>query len=343
MTAVQPRAAEAFLREPGARFAVVLVYGPDTGLVSERVRRLVSASVDDPDDPFQMVRLDGDEISADPGRLADEAFTMPLFGGRRAIWIRAGGKGLVASVEPVLAAPPPSCRVVIEGGDWKKSHALVGLLERSGVAATLACYADEAAGIAEIIAEETAAAGLSISPDARAALAAALGGDRIASRGEIRKLALYAHGAGRIELSDVEAVISDASLLATDEIVDAAFSGQGGRLDAALAKAWTEGVNPSVLAGAVLRHAVLLHRLRGEVEAGGDAASLVAAPAHQVYFKRRAGVAAQVSATNGVRIARIVSDLADTVLEARRTAGLGQALVSRALMRIAASARPRRG
>ena len=52
---------------------------------------------------------------------------------------------------------------------------------------------------------------------------ALLGGDRLASRSEIRKLALYARGKERIELADVLAVVSDASDLALDGVIDASL------------------------------------------------------------------------------------------------------------------------
>jgi hypothetical protein len=42
------------------------------------------------------------------------------------------------------------------------------------------------------------------------------------------------------------------------------------------------------------------------------------------------------------RLDHIVADLSDTVLEARRNSALGPALVSRSLMRIALTVRPRR-
>ena len=67
---------------------------------------------------------------------------------------------------------------------------------------------------------------LTIAPDARAALVPLIGGDRQASRSEIRKLALYAHGKDRVELDDVLAVVADASALALDAVVDAAFAGR---------------------------------------------------------------------------------------------------------------------
>ena len=341
MTMIQPRTADAFVRKPDAHMVVVLVYGADTGMVSERVKALVKVSVDDPADPFQLVQIDGDEIASDPGRLADEAFTIPLFGGRRAIRVRAGGRNLVPAVTPLLESPPTGCRIVIEGGDWKKSHALVGLVERSRAGAVLACYGDETSNIGEVIAEEVAAAGLTISAEARDALMDFLGGDRLATRSELKKLTLYALGAGRIEVSDVLAVVGDASLLATDEIIDSAFSGDVDRLDRTLAKAWGENVNASVLAGTALRHALLLHRLRGEVEKGQAAASAVASAGYAVPFSRKAAIARQLGAMRLDRLERIVADLADTVLDARRNAALGQALVGRALMRIALMARGR--
>ena len=85
MVAVKSGNADAFLAKPDRLPGVVLIFGEDSGLVSERVRTLIGASVDDPDDPFSLVRLDGDEITADPARLLDEAQTIPLFGGRRAV------------------------------------------------------------------------------------------------------------------------------------------------------------------------------------------------------------------------------------------------------------------
>jgi DNA polymerase-3 subunit delta len=342
VTTIQPRTVEAFVKRPDPNLPVVLVYGPDTGLVAERARALIAASVDDPTDPFQMVKLDGDTVAADPERLADEAFTVPLFGGRRAVWVRAGSKSLVPAVEPLLATPPAECRVVIEGGDWKRSHALVALLEKSRAGAVIACYGDEGAGIGEIIAEEAAAAGLSVSPEAREALVELLGGDRLASRGELRKLALYCHGAGRIEISDVEAVVGDASGFAMDAVVDAAFSGRPDELDRGLVRAFAEGVNPSVLAGQALRQALMLHRLRAEVGRGRSAATVVEGLRGAVHPRRKAVVTGQLQSLTRERLDRIVQDLSDTVLDARRQAGLGRALASRALMRIALAARPRR-
>ena len=172
----------------------MLVYGPDAGLVRERVDALVKASVDDPSDPFAFVRIEGDELSGNPSRLVEEAHTVPLFGGRRAVLVKAGSRNIAGAVETVVAAPSTECRIIIEAGDLKKTAPLRAICEKAKVAAALPCYADNAAAVARLIDDELRAAELSIAPDARTLLVSLLGGDRMASRNEVRKLALYAHG-----------------------------------------------------------------------------------------------------------------------------------------------------
>src|SRR3954464_12543219 len=99
MVALKSSEIESFVARPDPARAVVLVFGPDAGLVSERADAIVRASVDDPDDPFSLVRLAGGAVASDPARLVDEAITVPLFGGRRAIRLRAGSRNIVAAVE----------------------------------------------------------------------------------------------------------------------------------------------------------------------------------------------------------------------------------------------------
>src|SRR5206468_283186 len=111
MVALRGKEIEAFLARPDPGRPIILLYGPDAGLVRERAQALLESAVDDPDDPFSMVRLDGDELAAEPSRLVDEAMTIPLFGGRRAIRVRAGSRSFASGVETLTASPLKDCRV----------------------------------------------------------------------------------------------------------------------------------------------------------------------------------------------------------------------------------------
>ena len=99
MTAVKSADIDRFLAKPSA--PAVLVYGPDAGLVRERVEGLVRASVENPADPFSVVRIESEELAANPARLADEANTVPLFGGRRAVLLNTPDPDALRASHPV--------------------------------------------------------------------------------------------------------------------------------------------------------------------------------------------------------------------------------------------------
>ena len=154
MVALKSSEIESFLARPDPARAIVLMFGPDAGLVSERADAIVRASVDDANDPFALVRLDGDTLASDPARLVDEATTIPLFGGRRAIRVRAGSRNIVPAIENVLGAKLQDCRVVIEAGDLKRGAALRTVCERAKTAVAIPCYADGDRDVGRIIDEE---------------------------------------------------------------------------------------------------------------------------------------------------------------------------------------------
>ena len=227
MVAVKAGDVEGALRRPDPRIGVFLFYGPDMGLINERARALAERSVEDPSDPFQLIRIDGDDFASDPGRLADEAGTMGLFGGKRALWVKATSRSIAPAVETVLKGELQDTVIVIEGGDLAKSAPLRTLCEKSQRALALPCYADTGRDLGAVVDEALKQGGFSIARDARTALLASLGGDRLATRGELAKLMLYAHGQREITLADVDAIMSDVSSLAMDAVVDAAFAVEG--------------------------------------------------------------------------------------------------------------------
>jgi len=337
MTAIKPTDADAFVARPDPARPVVLVFGPDAGLVSERANALIKVSVDDVNDPFALARLEPEDLSAEPARLVEEAQTIPLFGGRRAVWVKAGGRNIAPAVEAALALPRLECRIVIEAGDLRRNAPLRAICERAKNAAALPCYADGERERTRLIDEEMRAAGLKLKPEARAMLIPLLGGDRAASRNEILKLVLYAHGHGEVDVDDVAAVVSDASALAFDDIVDFAFAGRLAELECALAKARMAGSPSGSIFFAAQRQVAQLHKWRTAIEAGAGFSfdSLQPPP----NFRRKALVETALKSWTAARLLTVMAELADAVLQARCNADLAEAICDRALLAIAANVR----
>jgi DNA polymerase-3 subunit delta len=288
-------------------------------------------------DPFALVRLEAEELSANPARLVEEAQTIPLFGGRRAVWAKAGSRNIAPAVETLLALPASECRVVIEAGDLRRNAPLRVVCERAKNAAALPCYADGERDLARLVDAEMRAADLVLKPDARTVLLPLLGGDRAASRSEIRKLTLYARGRGEIDVDDVTAVVSDASALALDELVDTAFAGRPAELEAQLAKVRTAGTAVGSIFFAAQRQLAQLHRWRTAIEGGAPFSLDSLQP--PLHFRRKTLVEAALRQWNAARLAAAMAELAEAVLSSRRTPALADTISERALLAIAVRAR----
>jgi DNA polymerase-3 subunit delta len=341
MTAIKPADVDRFIARPDPAQPIVLVFGPDAGLVRERVDALVRASVDDPNDPFALARIEGEELSANPSRLAEEAHTVPLFGGRRAVLVKAGARNISAAVETVIATPSNECRIIIEAGDLRKNAPLRALCEKAKVAVVLPCYVDGARDLERLIDEELRAAHLTIAPDARAALSALLGGDRLASRSELRKLMLYAKDQKAIALADVMAVVADASALALDGVIDAAFAGHTAEVETEFGKARASGSSPAAIVSAAIRQVANLHKMKLAVEGGDSIEFAMKRGAPPVHFSREKQVGEALRAWTPPRLLRAMEQLAGASLDIRRNAPLGEAIAQRTLLSLAVSARRR--
>lgn len=341
MVALRGKEIDAFLARPDPGRPIILLYGPDAGLVRERADALLASAVDDPNDPFSLVRLDGDELSAEPSRLVDEAMTVPLFGGRRAIRVRAGSRSFASGVDTLADLALKDCRIVIEAGELRPESPLRKACERARTAVAIGCYADDANQLARLIDGELRVSHLSIAPDARATLMALLGGDRQASRNELKKLALYAHGKGEVTLDDVMAVVADASELKIDPIVDGAFAGKADLVETEFAKAMIAGTYPGVIISAAQRQAAWLHKSALAVAEGTPVSTLLDSGFPRLHFSRKGNVEVALRNFSAARLLAIIEQLATAALEMRRQTPLAAAIAQRTLLSIAVNARRR--
>jgi DNA polymerase-3 subunit delta len=341
VVALRAKEIDAFLARPDPGRPIILLYGPDAGLVRERAEALLASAVDDPNDPFSLVKLDGDELAGEPSRLVDEAMTVPLFGGRRAIRVRAGSRSFASGVDALADSPLKDCRIVIEAGELRPESPLRKACERARNAVAIGCYPDGERDLARLIDDELRISNLRIAPDARATLMALLGGNRQASRNELKKLALYAHGEREVTLDDVMAVVADASELKVDPIVDGAFAGRPDLVETEFAKAVVAGLYPGMIISAAQRQAAWLHKSALAVAEGTPLSTLLDSGFPRLHFSRKANVETALRNFNAARLAAIIEQLAAAALEMRKQAALAAVIAQRTLLSIAVNAKRR--
>ncbi|HEV7253912.1 MAG TPA: DNA polymerase III subunit delta [Mesorhizobium sp.] len=333
---------ESWLARPDPRIGLVLLYGPDRGLVAERAKRLAASAGVPLDDPFSVVRLDAS--GAEAGQIAGEARMVPMFSAKRLVWVRDAGaqRPIVADVSELAAQPAPDALVIVEAGDLKKGHALRAAVENSSSAMALPCYADEGRGLDAVIDEEMAKQGYRLDADARQLLKASLGGDRLASRRELEKLALYAQGQAEITAEDVRAAISDASNSSADDVAERFLAGDAAGVSALIAGHVTTPAQVNAVLAAVMRQMQQLHALRGrmEVERRG-AADVVAGMRPPAFGNRKPLLEKALTRWDAAQLTVMLGRLQRLTLEARARPELGPALLEETLLGFAARTSPR--
>jgi DNA polymerase-3 subunit delta len=265
---------DGFLQNPTS--SVVLIYGPDAGLVAERALTIVKSVVGGTDDAFRYAEL------ADPARLLEEATAASLMGGRRAIRLRDAGESAVKPLESLLKTPADSI-VILEAGDLTPKSKLRALAEKNPGAAAIACYAIDASRRPGVITARLRAAGITIEPDAAAWVGQNIGGEEGAIRQAVELLHLYAGPNGRLTLADVMAALTDGGDTSIQDAIDATITGDPASADRAVTLAYDEGASPVAILRILLGE---LMRLRVAAASGASPSEAVSTIRPPVFFKR---------------------------------------------------------
>lgn len=316
-------------------YRIFLIYGPDRGLVSERAEALAEKAGVKLDDPFSFTRLDFSDLQGDPGRLVDEVNAMGLFGGSKVIWVRGSGsdKALVDALQALTGGSIPENFLIIEAGDLKKTSGLRKAGESGKFSVAIPCYADDVKSLNALIDAEMAAENLRISSDARSLLLESLGGDRIASRNEIRKLALYCRGQGMVEETHVVEIIGDASSISTDDAVDCVLKGDLPGLHRALQRITNSKTPIFLVLQSCLRQFQLLDAMRAEMdEKRLPSAQVMQTAGRHIHFKRKPLVERALRGWSADALARETNRLQNAVLQSRQRNALEDTIASQTLL-----------
>ncbi|MBI3453186.1 MAG: DNA polymerase III subunit delta [Rhodospirillales bacterium] len=335
---IDPRAAAAFLKKPDPAVRAVLFYGPDLGLVRERGEGLTRLIVDDLNDPFRVAEFSGDALADDPARLADEAAAQALTGGRRVVRVRPCGNEAAAAFAAFLKHPSGDTLVVIEAGELDGRSALRKLFDGADNAAAVACYRDEGRDLAAVVRDTLAAHKVQANPEALAWLAGRLGGDRMVTRGELEKLALYVGPGATASLDDARAVVGDSAEIDFDDVTAAVAGGDVGGLERALDRLAAEGASPVAILRAVQRHFMRLHLCAGLVAEGKNEKGAMMSLRPPVFWKEEAAFRAALRRWPLARLGAALSRLLDAEIQCKSSGQPAELMAGRCLLALAHSA-----
>jgi DNA polymerase-3 subunit delta len=308
-----------------------LLHGPDEAGAQEIAARLGRTMGPD----AERVDLEPSYLKSNPGRLADEAASMSLFGTARHIRISGAGEECLEAFTLLLDAERAGYPVVAIAPSLKSTARVVKLALGAPRAMSFACYLPEGGDAEKLAIAIAREQGLRTTGDSAARLASASGGDRAVMTRELEKLALYLDAAPERprELDDaaLDAVGADLGDAEMARAIEAAIDGRPDAVADELARLGEAGVSPIPVLRQLVRRLMTLAELRAEIDGGANPGQVI----ERVFFRERAATGRALRLWSAPKI----NDAIDRARQAERaimaSATAGNVLADSALVTVA--------
>lgn len=334
MVKVAPKSIEAFLKKPDATCRVVLLYGPDSGLVRERAKQLIAAWLGADYDPFALVDLNESALLADHALLADELNAIHMMAPKRVILVRDAGDKLTRILAGCVAYFNASVTVILCADELASRSSLRQWAEKESCAAALACYHDEIRNIADVVRASFEAHQIVADRDAIDYLCQQLGNDRYVTRQELEKCCLYSAESKRFSLADAERLVDYNREASFDDMVHALADRNVKSLDSALHQLLREHHSPVAYLRMAQRYFNRLYHIRGQMAAGMSAEAVVQGLRPPVYFKHVPLLIRHAEAWSPPQIARALGLLVNAELACKSSDVPPEAASGRRLLQL---------
>ena len=336
-------AAKRFIAKPGKETRAVLLFGPNRSLIEETALALTAFALGPSPDQLAITRLGDDELRRDRALLSDQLAAQSLLGGPRLVRVSAAGD---SAAEPIVDAvqaldddAPAAAFLIVEAGELAARSKIRVAFENAAKSFAIAFYDDSAEDISEYAASLLKSAGVALDEDARAVFESSLPGDRGLIRGEVEKLALFAHGRkAPLTGAETAALLAMEGEAALDEATLAVAGGEPKKAVEALHGADASGITAMK---ALERRLLRMQEARLAVDQGASPTDAGAKLRPPVFWKERDAFAAHLRVWSAPRLSAALDVVWRAQLRAM-TAGAPQDLIAAEAFRVVAAMANRR-
>lgn len=308
MTAVRRPDLQRRLAAWDPQIRLILLSGPDEsasrGLAQEALKAL-----GDPTDPMALTDFSADELKSDPAKLADEAASVSMFGGRRLIRVTGAADSTAEAARLLLAAPVAGNPVIMLAGDLTRASTLRKLAEDSPAALALHSYPLAGADLDRWLQAEARGHGLRLESGVADRFLSAAGGDTGILASELAKFALFLDASPdapkTLERGHLAALGADSAEEDMGLLVNAIVAGNAAAAERQLRL--LEGSSAIPALRALARRLLQMAEARTAVDAGQQPAAAVKALRPPIFWKDADMVAAALGRWPMPRIRKALS------------------------------------
>ena len=250
-----------FLKEL-KNYCSLLIYGNDRGLVKEKADLFLSSQEKSYHDNIEVFRLSPEDFSKKENLLYELVYQRPIFFKKTILHINLDIMKNVPEITGFLEKVnyKNANFLVLEAGNLKSDSKILKLFKKTKYFGVIACYLDNYKALNISIKSYSKELGLNISSENIQSLCLKLGNNRLITKKEIEKLALFADNAP-IKYSDILKGIGDNTTSKLDSLSDCLYIKNTYHINTTVDKLIDDGINIIYIIRTIIKHLQLLFKL----------------------------------------------------------------------------------
>ena len=241
----------------------LLIYGPDRGLVKEKSDLFLNNQININNNSLEVFKLTPEDLAKTKNKLFELAYQKPIFFKKSLIHIDLDLVKNLSDITEFLETldMEKANFILLESANLKSDSKILKLFKNKNNFAVIACYHDNSKNLFNFINNYTKELGLVISKDNIEYLCQRLGNDRLITKKELDKLAIFANNQP-ISYEDILNGIGDNTTTRLDYICDNLFIKDFFYINSIIDKAIDEGANFMLIIRTITNHVMLLFKAR---------------------------------------------------------------------------------
>jgi len=244
---------------------VILVYGPNEGLVRDNVNKLCFHFKKH--DEAEEITLTEKNLDDEPNKIFDEIDTISMFNNKKIIFIESLKDKHVPLIEKLFESILENILVILKSDSLGKSSKLRKLFDTSEIHISIPCYEDDMKSIMNLVQDFEKKFNLQLERDVKNYLAHFLSNDRLISKSELEKIfLLQGNKSSPLSLHEVQAILNDVSSISLNKINESVMFGKTKATSKIIHKIFSEGIHSVALIRSLINYTMRIQLTQIELK-----------------------------------------------------------------------------
>ncbi|AIL65473.1 DNA polymerase III subunit delta [Rickettsiales bacterium Ac37b] len=275
-----------FINNIPSHIKAFLVYGPDGGLVTERVNSIISKFLNKNfQNSLSFFEFNYDKLKDNLEEFISILYSRSLTGEKKVIKIYDVRSSMITTLQEILLKYEGQNIVVFASGDLPPGSTVRKFFENGKSVAAIACYHDEQKTIKNIIIYKLKSYGFSYDNDALLFLESHISGDRVLILNAIEKLITYKGNDKHIKLQDVLESTVDQLSTSLDALCYSVADFNYENTNDILQQLLAENIQVITIIRSLSRYFIRLYQVKCEEEKGIVATEAIKILEPPLFFK----------------------------------------------------------